>query len=165
MRLWSLHPKYLDARGLVALWREALLARKVLEGKTAGYKNHPQLERFREFENPLAAINSYLYHVYLEGKRRGYGFDSRKLRAKKIFSRKIPITAGQARYELQHLCKKLKQRSIEQYRLVCEKRQAPLELNPLFFLRPGKMEKWEKRKRKQTKLKNLIRRELQRGGR
>jgi len=25
MRLWTLHPKYLDARGLVALWREGLL--------------------------------------------------------------------------------------------------------------------------------------------
>ncbi|HEU5178767.1 MAG TPA: pyrimidine dimer DNA glycosylase/endonuclease V, partial [Burkholderiales bacterium] len=32
MRLWSLHPKYLDARGLVALWREALLAQAVLRG-------------------------------------------------------------------------------------------------------------------------------------
>jgi hypothetical protein len=29
-RIWSLHPKYLDARGLVALWREGLLAQAVL---------------------------------------------------------------------------------------------------------------------------------------
>jgi hypothetical protein len=36
MRLWTLHPKYLDARGLVALWREALLAQKVLRGATRG---------------------------------------------------------------------------------------------------------------------------------
>ena len=41
MKLWSIHPKYLDAKGLVALWREALLAQKVLDGKTEGYKNHP----------------------------------------------------------------------------------------------------------------------------
>lgn len=27
MRLWSLHPKHLDPQGLVALWREVLLAR------------------------------------------------------------------------------------------------------------------------------------------
>jgi len=46
MRIWSLHPKYLDAKGLVALWRDALLARHVLQGKTTGYKNHPQLNRF-----------------------------------------------------------------------------------------------------------------------
>jgi hypothetical protein len=33
MRLWSLHPEYLDANGLVALWREALLAQAFLQGK------------------------------------------------------------------------------------------------------------------------------------
>jgi len=38
MRLWTIHPKYLDAKGLVALWRETLLAKHVLEGKTPGYK-------------------------------------------------------------------------------------------------------------------------------
>ena len=27
MRLWSLHPKHLDPQGLVARWREGLLAR------------------------------------------------------------------------------------------------------------------------------------------
>jgi len=43
MRIWSLHPKYLDSKGMVALWREALLAKQVLLNKTKGYKNHPQL--------------------------------------------------------------------------------------------------------------------------
>lgn len=43
MRLWSLHPQYLDAKGLVALWREGLLAQAVLAGQTRGYKRHPQL--------------------------------------------------------------------------------------------------------------------------
>ena len=38
MRLWSIHPKYLGTKGLVALWREALLAQKVLQGNTKGYK-------------------------------------------------------------------------------------------------------------------------------
>ena len=60
MRLWSIHFKYLDSKGLVALWREAFLAKKVLEGKTKGYKNHPQLERFRNSSNPISSINSYL---------------------------------------------------------------------------------------------------------
>ena len=36
MRLWSLHPRYLDAKGLVALWREGLLAQAVLKGQTKG---------------------------------------------------------------------------------------------------------------------------------
>jgi hypothetical protein len=41
---------YLDGRGLVALWREALLAQAVLRGRTRGYR-HPQLARFRSREN------------------------------------------------------------------------------------------------------------------
>jgi hypothetical protein len=63
MRLWSLHPKYLDAKGLVALWREALLAQAVLRGNTRGYQNHPQLLRFRQQSSPLSAIASYLVSV------------------------------------------------------------------------------------------------------
>ncbi len=56
MRLWSIHPMYLDSKGLVALWREALLAQNVLLEKTKGYKNHPQLIRFRASKNALGAI-------------------------------------------------------------------------------------------------------------
>ncbi|MEN6399799.1 MAG: pyrimidine dimer DNA glycosylase/endonuclease V, partial [Rectinema sp.] len=29
MRLWTLHPQYLDQKGLTAAWREGLLAKKV----------------------------------------------------------------------------------------------------------------------------------------
>lgn len=47
MRIWSLHPQYLDRQGLTAGWREGLLAQKVLTGTTKGYRNHPQLRRFR----------------------------------------------------------------------------------------------------------------------
>ena len=66
MRLWSLHPGYLDSQGLVALWREALLAQKVLAGKTRGYKNHPQLERFKAHPHPPQAIAAYLVSVWEE---------------------------------------------------------------------------------------------------
>ena len=38
MRLWSLHPRYFDSKGLTAAWREALLARAVLTGQTRGYR-------------------------------------------------------------------------------------------------------------------------------
>jgi len=66
MRIWSLHPKYLDTKGLVALWRETLLAQHVLEGKTKGYKNHPQLDRFKRSKKPIEVINQYLAGVYAE---------------------------------------------------------------------------------------------------
>lgn len=79
MRIWSLHPQYLDTKGLVALWRETLLAKHVLEGKTKGYKNHPQLDRFKALSNPVNAINAYLAEVYHEAERRGYAFNRDKI--------------------------------------------------------------------------------------
>ena len=79
MRLWSLHPSYLDAVGLVALWREGLLARKVLQGQTKGYIHHPQLFRFRETGNPIHVLDFYLKTVHDESIRRGYNFDLSKI--------------------------------------------------------------------------------------
>ena len=80
MRLWTLHPKYLDAKGLVALWREALLAQEVLRGETRGYKHHPQLLRFAKMNNPPAALAAYLKAVHDEAVRRGYKFNTSKIR-------------------------------------------------------------------------------------
>ena len=79
MRLWSLHPRYLDSKGLTACWREGLLARKVLEGKTKGYRNHPQLERFRGQDDPVGMIDAYLLAVYEEAEKRGYKFSRGKI--------------------------------------------------------------------------------------
>jgi hypothetical protein len=110
MRLWSLHPRYLDARGLTALWREALLAQAVLRGQTRGYKYHPQLQRFIESSAPRAAIARYLRAVQAEAERRGYRFDASKIgRTRKI--KPLPVTRGQLKYELEHLTRKLKIRA------------------------------------------------------
>ena len=109
MRLWSIHPKYLDTKGLVALWRESLLAQKVLMGKTKGYKNHPQLERFKQHPNPLGAIAEYLRIVNKEACKRGYCFDSSKINKRKT-TKKIPVTKGQLDYEFIFLKKKLEKR-------------------------------------------------------
>jgi len=77
MRLWSIHPKYLDTKGLVAVWREALLAKNVLKNKTKSYKNHPQLKRFKN--KPITIINSYLKTIYDEAKNRNYNFNKNKV--------------------------------------------------------------------------------------
>ena len=103
MRLWSIRPKHLDARGLVALWREALLAQAVLAGKTRGYKHHPQLERFRASKAPMKAIGAYLGEVQKEAKRRGYRFDKGKIMFPKKSAEKMPVTEGQLEYEWLHL--------------------------------------------------------------
>lgn len=141
MRLWSLHPQYLDTQGLLALWREALLAQKVLNGRTAGYKHHPQLERFKKHPRPNEAIAAYLLFVWEESKKRGYNFDLKKIGAKKTH-KKIPVTQGQLQYEFNWLCRKLKKRSPKQYRLITSKKK----IRPHPFFRPvkGPVEKWER---------------------
>jgi DUF4097 and DUF4098 domain-containing protein YvlB len=140
MRLWSLHPKYLDAKGLVALWREALLAKNVLEGKTKGYKNHPQLIRFKKTKRPVEAINQYLAGVYLESVNRNYNFDKQKLNWD-FKESKLPVTRGQLDYEVKHLLNKLKVRDTGKF--IELSLVATFEINPLFELVDGEIEKWE----------------------
>ena len=140
MRIWSIHPKYLDAKGLVALWRETLLAKHVLEGRTNGYKNHPQLNRFKEKERPLDCINQYLTEVYFEAKNREYNFNKGKIDWK-FESSTIKVTSGQMKFEIQHLLNKLKVRDIEKYyRLIKEQ---ILEAHPIFDIVKGDIENWE----------------------
>ena len=145
MRLWSIHPRYLDTKGLVALWREALLAKKVLEGHIRGYKNHPQLERFKNYRDPLSAINSYLYYVYLEAKDRGYNFDVSKIEGITLLSKAIPVTEGQLLYELKHLCNKLKVRDKDRFFKFClNLSKEQIEPHPIFFVISGEVETWER---------------------
>ena len=141
MRLWSLHPQYLDSKGLVALWREGLLAMKVLKGNTCGYKNHPQLDRFRERDNPVLFINTFLHHVYLESRRRNFKFNKLKLE-NKITSKKIPVNKGQLQFEWSHLNAKISKRS-PKHLVVLNNIISP-KPHPLFHEVDGETEQWEK---------------------
>lgn len=141
MRLWSIHPKYLDSKGLVALWREALLAQKVLQGKTAGYRRHPQLIRFRNTRHPEGAIAVYLRGILLEAKERDYNFDSEKI-LPHFYQSKIEVTSGQVEYEFRHLKEKLEIRDIERAKIL--RSTAKIDLHPLFRERDGDIEPWEK---------------------
>ena len=143
MRLWTLHPKYLDAKGLVALWREGLLARAVLKGATKGYRHHPQLERFRAHASPLAAINTYLRAVAIEAETRGYSFDRHKLGpARRGVT--LSATSGQLAYEWQHLLRKLRARGPGLYSRW--RREARREAHPLFEVVQGSVESWERQR-------------------
>ncbi|MFA5113040.1 MAG: pyrimidine dimer DNA glycosylase/endonuclease V [Candidatus Margulisiibacteriota bacterium] len=114
MRLWSLHPQYLDPQGLVALWRESLLAQKVLQGKTKGYRHHPQLDRFKSHPYPLKAIATYLDVVQKEACRRGYCFDRRKI-GKGRTRRRIAVGKREVKEEFAWLLSKLKKRDPDRY--------------------------------------------------
>jgi hypothetical protein len=140
MRLWTLHPKYLDSRGLVALWREALLARAVLAGRTRGYRHHPQLDRFRETPVPGDSIASCLSGVHAEATRRGYRFDASKIAAAGPADR-IAATQGQLDYDWAHLRAKLAVRApvwLEGIGPV----SSP-DPHPLFRVVPGAVAEWE----------------------
>jgi hypothetical protein len=142
MRIWSLHPRYLDPQGLVALWREALLAQAVLRGETRGYRHHPQLDRFRASGSPLTAMSLYLKAVHAEAQSRGYKFDGSKIRsARKQVA--ISVTYGQIDYEWSHLMAKLKRRNPEHYRKW--RSVVTPDCHPLFQLHNGEIEPWERR--------------------
>jgi len=145
MRIWSIHPKYLDTKGLLAVWRETLLAQNVLLGKTKGYKNHPQLERFRKHPTPLKAISAYLLGIYEEASSRGYNFNKNKIlglksNVKKL--KKIKVTKGQIEYEFAHLLKKLEKRDKDKHEILKHKKK--ICVNPIFEIIEGKIESWEK---------------------
>ena len=140
MRLWTIHPVYLDSKGLVALWREGLLAQKVLVGNTVGYKNHPQLHRFKDTTNPAGAIASYLRYVFQEAVQRGYHFDKSKIMNKQLKG-KIKVTQGQVEYERSHLAKKLKKRDPVKFKQLCD--IETIDIHPMFIQVQGEIEEWE----------------------
>jgi len=141
VRIWSLHPRLLDAKGLVALWRETLLAQAVLQGRTRGYRSHPQLERFRDTGAPVGAVATYLRAVHDESLTRGYRFDRGRI-SRARFSGTLTVTRDQLAHEREHLLRKLAVRDPE--------RAARLETNehvlphPLFRVIPGPIATWEK---------------------
>lgn len=143
MRLWSVHPRYLDRQGLTACWREALLAQAVVDRVSGGYSRHPQLERFRAAEDPLASIGAYLRGVAAEADARGYRFDTTKVLAHDEVPG-IPVTRGQLDYEWRLLLGKLAQRSPERLGSLADlERPHP---HPLFFVVDGGIESWERTK-------------------
>jgi len=143
MRLWSLHPKYLDTKGLLALWREALLAQEVLRGNNKGYRHHPQLERFKATNNPLSSISTYLLAVYREATKRGYKYDASKIGPGRI-TKPLPVTDRQLKYELVHLRKKIAMRD-RKFLINMQTIECP-DAHPLFEKIPGPIEPWERTK-------------------
>ena len=141
MRLWSINFNYLDSKGLVALWREALLAKNVLIGKTKGYKNHPQLERFKDTSFPEKYINNYLLEIYNESQNRNFNFNKSKIGETYIL-KPICVTENQVKYEFKHLQNKLKIRDNKKY-ISNLKITMPKTVN-IFTIVKGPIAKWER---------------------
>ncbi len=131
VRLWLIHPKYLDCKGLIAVWREGLLAKKVLEGKTRGYTNHPQLKIFKEHEKPVDLINAYLFQIYLEAQRRGYSFNFSKIEPLNL-KEVVTVARGQLKDEFRLLLEKLKTRDKKKFEEIKNLELDSVEPNPIF---------------------------------
>ena len=141
MRLWTVHPRYLDSRGLCALWREALLAQAVLLGKTRGYRHHPQLTRFKQHTDARGAISSYLLGVYAESQARGYSFDLSKI-VDPSASVCMTETEGQLLWEWRHLKAKLQGRAPELYSSLAGLTRP--QQHPMFRIVAGPVREWER---------------------
>lgn len=141
MRIWSIHPQYLDAKGLVALWRETLLAQAVLLGRTKGYTRHPQLDRFRAAPSPLASLAAYLRAIREEATKRGYRFDATRI-ADVAGGASLTVTYGQMEFERRHLLSKLAVRDPERFQQLTRLRN--ILPHPLFDVVPGEAEPWER---------------------
>ncbi len=141
MRLWSIHPGHLDVRGLVAVWREGLLARAVIRGRTRGYRHHPQLNRFLERRDAAAAIDCYLSRVLDEARRRGYRFDASKIDYRRCRGGHARVTAGQLAHEWEHLLAKLSRRDRARWRI--ERLGGPRP-HGCFRVVPGGVAGWER---------------------
>lgn len=141
MRLWSLHPSLLDRQGLVALWREGLLAQAVLAGRSTGYTRHPQLHRFRESPDPLGALAHYLDAVATEASARGYSFNTDRIDPVARHRDAITVTSGQLDFELAHLRTKLQTRSPDRAALLPADQAAP---HPSFRVVAGDIASWER---------------------
>ena len=148
MRLWTIHPGYLDTKGLLAAWREGLLAQKVLAGGTRGYKNHPQLDRFKASERPLDLMAVYLADIQAEAARRGYSFDASKIGVEVApgsgagMSARIAVPSGQIEYEFELLKAKLESR--DRARLAELSGIAEIDLNAAFRRVEGGVATWER---------------------
>ncbi|USR79769.1 pyrimidine dimer DNA glycosylase/endonuclease V [Arcanobacterium pinnipediorum] len=145
MRLWSLHPANLDRAALIAGWREGLLAQKVLAGQTKGYRHHPQLQRFREYPDPMLAIGAWLTGLYDDATRRGYNFDRSKILflPQNLADIQIEVTDGQLAYEAGWLREKIGRRAPH---LLSEEPWVDdsYSAHPIFVVVPGGVESWEK---------------------
>lgn len=144
MRIWSVHPKYLDTKGLGGVWRETLLAKAVFEGKTKGYTKHPQLNRFRETSDPVKYISTYLSVVHEEASKRGFNYDGSKVGEVAVL-KPVPVTKGQLEYEWSHLLKKLKKRSPEWLAKIPEASLPDTlpDTHPMFEVVEGGIASWE----------------------
>ena len=141
MRLWTLHPKYLDAKGLVAAWREALLAQAVLRDRNDWLPKPSSTDPV-----PPLTLTGSKYRVLssraaCRGKPAWVSVRPRKDRLPRGGRSRLKATLGQLGYEWKHLRAKLAIR--DKAWLASLGRVARPDAHPTFRVVPGDVEDWE----------------------
>lgn len=108
--------------------------------QTRGYRQHPQLARFRGHAAPELAIDAHLAAVREEASERGYAFDRSKLGAIQAVAG-IEATSGQLACEWEHLLRKL---VVRHAALAGRRRDEAPACLPLFVIAPGPIAAWER---------------------
>jgi hypothetical protein len=115
-------------------------------GKTKGWKNHPQLIRFKNHNAPIHAIGFYLFIIYNEGCKRGYSYNKSKMF--KIVEKvsMINISKEQLAYEFEILKNRVRGRDHTKFLELLEfgKKESYPKPHPLFHVIDGKVALWEK---------------------
>lgn len=132
MRLWSIHPKYLDKHALIALWREGLLAQKALSGKGLVDEANVQLVRFKKSANPVRAIGSYLSFVASEGAKQGCKLNHERILQPNFEAKFMTTDVAQMELEVEQLKARMKTRNKDKFKLLTDVHK--FEANPVFTL-------------------------------
>lgn len=150
MRLWSLHPSYLDKQALQVCWADALQALEYYKQERAYMKGitndlspyfYPCLDRFRMTGSPIAHITNYLHGLCDESERRNTPFGRAKL-PEFTPGLRLKVTDGQIAREEKLLLLQLNRRKQTQLWMdlfVAEYVQP----HPLFEIVSGPVEPWE----------------------
>lgn len=156
MRLWTIHPKYLDGKRLTSQWKEGIQMMHIWKeigenpepAKRLGYVSHPQVRRLSNLLVADSGLISLLLHQHLtavheESVQRSYSFNKKlidDLAPDCKNAPKVYVTMGQVAYEFALMATKNNEWSqkvaIDPY-MLC---------NPIFQVVSGSIESWEKTK-------------------
>ena len=148
MRIWTLHPRFLDRQGLLGQWREALQAKNALldPHHSSNVCHERQLRRFKAAKiQALSCMGVYLHAVADEMILRGYKPNVSLIPYYVGTPSLIPVTQGQVNFEIAHLMAKLTERDpsrllpLSKIRVLMSN-----QLNPIFKEVGGDIESWEK---------------------
>lgn len=151
-RLWSLHPGYLDQKGLGACWKEAKGAQTSLMNPDAGGQQHSALIRFRAHHDPVGAIGAYMRSLWVEAAlRRNYRYNYKLIAQpnppSEVYETNfaMPVTKGQVQYEAEFLREKINKRDgLPRLYLPSPNTLEAIRLHPLFYMVEGDVEDWER---------------------